>query len=376
MYSFDAIEIVLFQIESTDAVAGFRFAGLCRRLNRTFGQASLHPQLSQRGQYLRFLLQNREKIVPSMLSTRNVPPEFLCQFADSLNWGLVSSCGGPLPEWFLRRYEARIDWGSTIFNKHLDIPTILKFSKDYCGFREYVIWDSYSSRDMPVEFFEANVDKLVWRKICRNPHVPTHFYRKHIDKLVWKEICRNKNADVEFLRENVDKLHWWYISYNAAVPLDFIEEHANKVDWWGISKRIDLTEAFLRRNERYIIWPVVQVPIPEDLVRKYLSHWKGTIHSLEGIGAKIADEHSEWIDWTIASMYDAIPTWFLEKHLDKINWRSLSGNKKVDPKFLDRHADKLWWQGYGISRNEALPMWFFRKHKDRLDWNCFCGLVK
>jgi hypothetical protein len=310
--SFDTVVAILLLAEAIDAVCGFKFSSVCRALHNIFGPMSLDHRLSEHGQYLRMILQHKEKLVRSKLSPKNIPLSFLIkhQLIDEIP---QDQRDARISEWFCLKYPHSVNLAHLSVNLSISIDTIFRVGRMQYVDRE-VIFKLLSRRKLAPEFIRENKYNLFWPLLCRNPHVPHAVFSENIDLVNWYGLCENPNPPLELLLQHPEKIVWSELSKNPGVPLSFIEQHKDRVNWYRVSERRDLTENFLRANEDSIVWSQIRAPAPNDLAAKQPNNL-----SLESLRENIKD-----LNWSEISRNPSVPISFLRENSDKIDWAEFS----------------------------------------------------
>ena len=128
--------------------------------------------------------------------------EFMTQFADRLDWKILSSCQ-VLSESFIRQHIRSICWFNISCYQYLSEQFIIDFQYQ-------VNWDQISaSQALSEEFIINHINKINWTHMPNSRQIFSHdFIVRFADKLNWRLISANHPMSDEFITEFGNYLYW------------------------------------------------------------------------------------------------------------------------------------------------------------------------
>ena len=112
----------------------------------------------------------------------------------------------------------------------IETITIIKSNQDK------IEWDYMSSNKSPmaISLMEKNIDKVNWKKLCKNPFASSLIEKRletHPDDIDWKSVSKNPTA-IHLLKKHPEKIDWKKLSKNPNPDvLPLLEENQEKIDW-------------------------------------------------------------------------------------------------------------------------------------------------
>jgi hypothetical protein len=327
MIPVDVINLILFEAERRDVVQGFRFARIDKRRYTVFGIKSENDNLSQRGQYLRMIICNIDKVDwNGIAKNNNVPLLFLKYHKDKIKENSCILNNKNVTYEFLEENFTNLLSGR-YYGKYLPLK-IVELMQHIKNYKSYPNWGT--NVYITYEFLEKHIDKISrndWYGLMCNKHIPEQFFREHIDKLsTYYYISTNSGISTQFYEEHINYINWRGISINTGIPIEFFRKYSYKLDWRYLSENRNVPIEFLEEHSDKINWPHVF-------------------------------SQNKNITYSLCNRY---------KHLIRYDW--ISENKNIPLQFVEENLDKLDLGELSISR---LPIKFFRKHLDKINWSNF-----
>jgi hypothetical protein len=219
------------------------------------------------------------------------------------------------------------------------------------------------------KFFEANLDKVDWRGISRNPNISINFFSRHADKIQWLYLSANPGISYQFLTQHMDKVNWDGLSANRNIPSSFLIANSNKISWRNLSGNSSIPVEFFQRHLNQIDWRLLSanpnIPLDFFIANIDLVDWRGLSEN-PNIPLDFFIANMENINWVHLSANAGVPFDFLYQNMDKVSWRGLSANTSVPLDFFLENFDKIDW--YEFSANSSIPLKIFFKNLEKINW--------
>ncbi len=232
--------------------------------------------------------------------------------------------------------------------------------------------------DLPIEYLEANKDKVNWTNVSRSAIITDEIASKFANYLDWGELFKRNNTSISdfVIDKNIDRLKirndWFYLCANYQLSEGFIEKYRNDVDWVNVCRYQKLSEEFMTIWHNYIDWVAVSeyqtLSQPFiDCFEKKLSLYAMT--KFQKLSEEFLETHRERLYWENVFLYQDLPDGFIRRHINKIkNWKAVCSRQTLTEDFIEEFADKVDW--HEISINQTLSEDFIRKFALKVDWDC------
>lgn len=188
------------------------------------------------------------------------------------------------------------------------------------------------------------------------------------------------NARSAIQRKKLSKKDWRYISRTATFNDQFVDDFQKKLSWPTISTRPDLTEDFLWRHVKDIIWTkaLKYRKFSTEFLVKLCSQvlngsirlcedrfWK-RISSTQELEEDFIREHEEFLHWETISWYQTLTEEFIREYEDYVNWNACSMILDASENLINEYSNKIDWTY--VSQYRGLYVSDIPKVEKWLDW--------
>jgi hypothetical protein len=178
----------------------------------------------------------------SYISTRELTPNFIREYADKLYWDILSS-NDCLTEPLMREFSDKLDWTSVLQNKnitesfimeHFDkfaIDNILMYTTDIAILEKYCDGSNVNIANTNGSNVNIANTNGKWNVISCNANLPREFIDRHIDKLYYT-ICKSRHATIDHIRHfiKVGKIDWSTVCEMPNITIEILEENFDKLN--------------------------------------------------------------------------------------------------------------------------------------------------
>jgi hypothetical protein len=172
-------------------------------------------------------------------------PDLIRDFADRLDWATASAMQ-TLPEDVIRAFSEQVDWGKIAGSQPLSAAFVEEFA-DRLDLRALHL--RYRSE----AFIRQHQEQLDWRTISQQAILSESFIREFQDRLDWHEIAQYQCLSTAFVEEFRARIHWYFYSMNRHLTDDQIRHFKDDLSWSNLiyfGRRI--SEEMIRAHEAYI----------------------------------------------------------------------------------------------------------------------------
>jgi hypothetical protein len=125
----------------------------------------------------------------------------------------------------------------------------------YEKYKDILEWRYICLLDLSEEFFERNLEYILWGVFSSNRYISVDFFKKYLSKLDWESICRNESIPCSFFELYSHKLDWEVISENPNITVEFIKKYFNRMNFAPLCRR-NLPEEFFEENINLITFSI------------------------------------------------------------------------------------------------------------------------
>jgi hypothetical protein len=253
--------------------------------------------LSKQYRITKFFEQNIDRVKwHDLLSNNVVSEDFYLKHFDKIIWGCLSF-NNNLSDEFCQKYIEALDF---------DVLCLWKSQKfiDYnVNHNNKIInYDNISQNaNFDEEYFETNINRMIWFYLCLNTNLSDKFFLRHIDKINIQTLCRNVNVSEDFFDvDTLSNYQWVLISQYIRLSENFINKYHDKICFNMLSKNINITKNIITKYiDKLDINSLVENPATdEDFINKNLHKiYKHRISSNTNVGIDFHQNNIQWIDW-------------------------------------------------------------------------------
>lgn len=222
--------------------------------------------------------------------------------------------------------------------------------------------------NIPLSFFEKNIEKLNWYKISFNPNIPFSLFEENLKRSInfienlsdiplsfiekypkFLNFGNNENLTFSFLEKNniFPNINWEHLSENKIVPFSFFKKYIPQI------KNRTLTEVnhfpfwFVKQYEikfeKGIIFshPQIEISYIEKNINKLIPKARDYLFRNENVPFSFLEKYLIERDFFSISSRSDLPISFCKENISRLNWLVISQNKNLPLSFLIKHLKKL-----------------------------------
>ena len=269
-----------------------------------------------------------------------------------------------------------------------------------------IVWNN----ELSEEFIEKWEAQIYWEMVGHQKKLSRAFIRKHKDRFGkgWYYICRDRKLSEDFIEEFIDYIVWEKLTYNKLTEgfirkhiihmkelgsdkhdlseefIDWLDEnHPDTLNWCAIVQRKNLSEAFIRRHEKYFIeedhstflFQKLNEPYIIELVDKLLPLYGDPVNFWRSDTFKAILNHQEISEEFVLRYENQIPNdssgWVKIVHyapLSENYIRELIARGVFDGEEKYEWSDSICWSVILQNKHLQLSEDFFREYIDKIRW--------
>lgn len=218
------------------------------------------------------------------------------------------------------------------------------------------------NKSLSDDFFKRHLDEMDERiksELCGT--VSLQFIKKYLT-INWHTICKNPNIPISFFEKNLDKVDWYSLSLNTSIPEEFFEKYIDKVDWKSLSQNESISEQFFRKHIDKINLNSFSKNTKQFNLQKEIINYDFSM--LEHCPYEFIIEN--WSkakeDLFFVCLNPNVPLSFFEELSpdELLDLHTIYGNTSIPIEFYEKNMKYIDWEY--ISSNLNIPISFFKKY--------------
>ncbi len=154
--------------------------------------------------------------------------EFIDEFADEINWRVLTAHGHVDSTERILKYTQRIDWEQLCIRKEFSNEELVMFGG-------YIRWDTVITNQVLsieiVHYLDSMnlLNWIEWSNVVKFQTIPEDVLEFRIDSLYMSDVCKYQKLSCKFMDKHSENLDWEQVSNHQRFDIGFYRKYRNNL---------------------------------------------------------------------------------------------------------------------------------------------------